>query len=728
MPVVRLNPNSDGLDTALVVIPKLFEDASEDAEPPSDLLSVAFLVLNGGETSCMHFSTTYDPAVLKDRLRGPEYEISQQIPLSDRDLLTNLGEIAGSALAVRAFADHYSSLEHGKVNQSLASAFRELYKQYLSALSATKSCKSLLQLYVQLQQFGVHLINARELIKLFEATSPHARHKKHAAVHDNFVGRAAMSQFVSHNDGQVIIRLRGGEVLRFIAELLHREMGDPVIRNLYEELLRIASVPYLEMMRLWITYGLLQDPFSEFMIQETRKVHGWRSLDDYWDKRYTIRPMDVPLQLSDERTHDMLLVCGKYLNVLRDQGVLDENTCEPLERARKLIDQCETIEDARVLDAISIAYRFANQEILQLLRRASLSSLLSKLGEVFFLESDFYASFADEARSQLYLPASGVDLDALERALAQVKPDSDKWNDCIGVALADQSLPDTLISVVIGKAEEDLVIDNSKLLGIDVIQFDFEVPFPLSLVVTRGVIARYQYLFRHLVTLMTAREALCESFVGQPKPPPVQFQFRPVSMRKEKFLDQPQHWLLRTGVLRQRLLYFVDLLIAQSTYEGIVPEHAQFKQHIDDAEELGELNKLLITALDRSLMASLLSDSAVIRIQSRLLSLCHQFQRLLDNNVELIQYFSDTRAPPLLDEDGQAISREETLGWYAETLEKYESVLDRNLERLIERLKVLIPKDFVSGVSIQLLLSQLEPLRMKKLREDEHEEPHRDHE
>jgi len=733
--VARLNPNIAGLDTAVSTFPKYDEFPDEQeanvAAGSVTLMDTAWLVLNGGETQDMRFSESYDPAVLSDRLQGPEYKISSHLLLGDRDVLAQLGQIAGSALAVRAFADHFNSIEYGKVNQALAGAFRELYRQYLESLVELQAAKlvTLYQIYVHLQPFAVHLNNARELISRFKGASRRARERKRIDGATDLVERASTSQFVSHDDRETVITLRGGAVLRCLGELMHREMGDSVVLNLYEELLRAASVPYLEMLKLWITEGRLRDPFEEFMVQETRADAGsgteldshlkitHESLDDYWDKRYTVRAMDVPLQLGSERIYNMLLVSGKYINVLRDQDEDCGSALVPLDRAKQLLDDCETIEDPRVIDAVSTAYKAANSAVMSLLKQRNLRGLLHKLNEVFFLQSDLTSKFLAAANPHLQLRASRVSPTELERVFAQLKDPEDPWSQFITVNLAEQSLPDTLLTVVTGEQIDDgPLVDYSKLSGIDVAQFDFDVPFPLSLIVSRRAIVRYQFLFRHLVELVIAREASGVSYLMQSKPVPIQFQFRPISTRpdEKKYLDQPRHWWWRTGLLRQRQALFIDFLLAQSTYEGILPEFSQFEKLMDQASEISEITKLLLRFLDRGLIASLLSDSIIIRHQSRLISLCHQFRNFVESNDEIIQYFTDLRVDTLYTAEGEEVSREGALGWYAVLFEKHESSFDRNLKRFIDRLEALVPTDFVAGGSMQLLLRQLEPLRQKE--------------
>jgi gamma-tubulin complex component 2 len=82
------------------------------------------------------------------------------------------------------------------------------------------------------------------------------------------------------------------------------------------------------MLQLWIGNGVLEDPFSEFMIQEKNmakeKLH-----DLYWERKYTLQNNFTPSFLAPYS--EKILKSGKYWNVLRDCGVRGEASSIDLE-------------------------------------------------------------------------------------------------------------------------------------------------------------------------------------------------------------------------------------------------------------------------------------------------------------------------------------------------------------------------------------------------------------
>lgn len=131
---------------------------------------------------------------------------------------------------------------------------------------------------------------------------------------------------------------KGGEVLSIISSLLDSTAGNPTALALYSTLLLKASQPYAAILCGWISKGVLEDPFEEFMVKESKSItksglsHDYT--DEYWERRYTLRDgtlrkghgkakgkksVGVPPFL--ERWKGKILLAGKYLNVIRECGI-----------------------------------------------------------------------------------------------------------------------------------------------------------------------------------------------------------------------------------------------------------------------------------------------------------------------------------------------------------------------------------------------------------------------
>ena len=61
--------------------------------------------------------------------------------------------------------------------------------------------------------------------------------------------------------------IRGAQLSNVIQKFLVNT-SDKSIKELFSFLLEKTSVPYLEILKKWIYYGQLDDPFEEFLIKE----------------------------------------------------------------------------------------------------------------------------------------------------------------------------------------------------------------------------------------------------------------------------------------------------------------------------------------------------------------------------------------------------------------------------------------------------------------------------
>jgi gamma-tubulin complex component 2 len=74
------------------------------------------------------------------------------------------------------------------------------------------------------------------------------------------------------------------------------------------------------MLSTWLFTGEINDPFSEFLVNENQSVskeHLQKEFNDiYWEQRYILNEDAVPSFL--ESIKDKVLLAGKFLNVIRE--------------------------------------------------------------------------------------------------------------------------------------------------------------------------------------------------------------------------------------------------------------------------------------------------------------------------------------------------------------------------------------------------------------------------
>lgn len=141
------------------------------------------------------------------------------------------------------------------------------------------------------------------------------------------------------------------------------------------------------MLHSWIYHGEIMDPYNEFMIVEKNTVRKENLKEDfndaYWEMRYTIREGSVPVFL--EPMKNQILLAGKYLNVVRECGVIIANPEEMNQVANDELKKTfltnsrtsfahiprsevwDAVNGAQFAKNLEVAYKYASHTLLDLL-------------------------------------------------------------------------------------------------------------------------------------------------------------------------------------------------------------------------------------------------------------------------------------------------------------------------------------------------------------------------
>lgn len=333
----------------------------------------------------------------------------------------------------------------------------------------------------------------------------------------------------------------GAELLNLLYDRWIRTVSDKSANELFLFLLQKSSVPYWEMLKSWIYKGVLKDPYGEFLVEENRTVLG--SSETYWDKKYTLRPGQVPVFLQPFKEH--ILTTGKYINAIRECGMHfntgdlgSDSTGSPsasnfTSNTRKqsknqavgssthapitpqVIEEFAFTANERVYaEKIDRAYQYASGRLLQVLRTDF--GLLSKLRSVkhYFLldQGDFFIHFMDAAEDELKPPAANVQESTLQTLVDIAIRASVVKDDELGESMRVKLLPYNLVNQLIARHKKDPVSSsvvgydpNASIAGnlkdlsaLEALTLDWQVGWPLVLIFNRNTIDMYQILFRHL--------------------------------------------------------------------------------------------------------------------------------------------------------------------------------------------------------------------------------------
>lgn len=767
-PQASLIPHTTAPLASRISVPPLASSAPQPLQPqPLNQLSLdaqeaaiiedLLFVFMGFEGQYIRYADSYNPLEEKERLIGPPFRVLPGLDPSLRDLTTSMLKMATHYMAVEAFVEVQSREQFGAVNHALCAAVRKLLKEYLVLMAQLEHqmltnpaftlhilnlhTKPTSHMLFQLYTMGIELLKANGILE--DDDSEDSMDDT-----DNLEG-ILESLREGGNIGQAGLPskkiCKGGSVLGLITKRLASMSGDPAARTLLTTLLREASRPYMAMLNEWLHHGGIKDPHAEFLIKEQKSIKRERLdqdyTDEYWEKRYTIRDSLVPPQL--EGVKDKVLLAGKYLNVVRECGGVDVS---------KVVEDVPTsFDDSRFLENVNSAYAYANSSLFNLLLTThALPARLRSLKHYFFLDrSDFFTYFLELGTSELKKPAKLVNIGKLQSLLDIVlrQPGSvaaeDPYKEDVKVQMNEIGLTNWLMKIVnVTGLDQDAatgsisnyltpatqpssVTDDKDITGFDALVLDYAMPFPLSLVVSRVTLTRYQLLFRYLLSLRHLETLLVGSWSDHS---------RVLSWKHRSKNPQIEMWKRKAWTLRARMLVFVQQLLYYCTAEVIEPNWVSLMARLNEGNEdvpqkadepaqvkrtVDELMQDHVDFLATCLKECMLTNSKLLRINSKILATCTMFANFTSS---LSRYLvaadpdlanSSTAAPANVKPSHSHSKSSSTSVAYDpakinkmfDILNKYEDNFARHLKILLDTLNYLAATETVVFLSLCARLS-----------------------
>ena len=217
-----------------------------------------------------------------------------------------------------------------------------------------------------------------------------------------------------------------------------------------------------------------------------------------------------------------MLRAGKYLNVVRECG---KEVNFPGGRELSYGPQ-----EHGYVETIERAYTFASKSLLDLmLEGEDLLGYLHSIKHYFLIDQgDLMLHFLDMAQNELCKPMADIlpqRLESLlELALRTSLADHDRYKDNVRPILVPYDLvtqlfyimaiqpegvgPDAAPPPPIARPDPNSV----ELSGVEALSLDYQVKWPLSLVISRKSLFKYQMLFRHLFFCRHVERELCATW------------------------------------------------------------------------------------------------------------------------------------------------------------------------------------------------------------------------
>lgn len=219
---------------------------------------------------------------------------------------------------------------------------------------------------------------------------------------------------------------------------------------------------------------------------------------------------------------EKVLRAGKYLNVVRECG---KEVNFPGSR-----ELSYTPHDRGYVSTIEQAYTFASKSLLELMIDGEdLMGYLRSLKHYFLMDQgDLMVHFLDMAQNELCKPMAEIlpqRLESLlELALRTSLADHDQYKDNVRPILVPYDLV-TQLFYIMAIQPEGVGAEATppppiarpdpcsvSLSGVEALSLDYQVKWPLSLVISRKSLFKYQMLFRHLFFCRHVERELCATW------------------------------------------------------------------------------------------------------------------------------------------------------------------------------------------------------------------------
>ena len=260
--------------------------------------------------------------------------------------------------------------------------------------------------------------------------------------------------------------------------------------------------------------------------------------------------------------------------------------------------------------------------------------LFRSIKHYFFLDqSDFLTSFLDLAKEELKKSTSKIPQNRLQSLMDLVlrNPSSvaayDPFKDSVKVSMSHHRLVDQLLSIINVNGVESGIRDprlegmdrnlsssigsstslanTPELSGFEALVLDYTVTFPVSLIISRKALIKYQLLFRHILNMKHVEDLLCDAWMEQ----------KTTVWKKRSSDPKIEQWKFRVYSLRNRMLTFVQQFAYYVTNEVLEPNYRALENNLtNNVSTVDQVLQCHSDFLDTCLKECMLTNSKLLRV------------------------------------------------------------------------------------------------------------------
>jgi len=152
---------------------------------------------------------------------------------------------------------------------------------------------------------------------------------------------------------------------------------------------------------------------------------------------------------------------------------------------------------------------------------------------------------------------------------------------------------------------------ESQISGLEAFTLDYEVKWPLSLILSKKALTKYQMLFRHLFYAKHVERLLCQLWASNKQ------------AKKQMLHKRP--WYSIAFALRQRMIHLVQNFEYYMMFEVIEPNWHLLEDNLRSVTNIDGVLEHHNDFLDRCLKDCMLTSPELLRIVSKLMAVCVTF-------------------------------------------------------------------------------------------------------
>ncbi|KAG6703441.1 hypothetical protein I3842_07G085200 [Carya illinoinensis] len=537
------------------------------------------------------------------RVRGKEdsvtFLVDPSMDLALQELAKKIFPLCESFLMISQFVESRSQFKNGLVNHAFAAALRALLLDYQAMVAQLEHQFQLGRLSIQGLWFYCQPMMGSMLALSI------------------VIQRASANNF------------SGSAVLNLLQSQAKAMAGDNAVRLLLEKMVQCASNAYLGILERWVYEGVIDDPYGEFFIVENKSLQKSLTQDydaKYWRQRYSLKD-GIPSFLAN--IAGTILTTGKYLNVMRECG---HTVQVPVSENSKLMTFGS---NHHYLECIKAAYDFASSELLNLIKeKYDLVGKLRSIKHYLLLDQgDFLVHFMDIARDELTKKLDDISVEKLQSlldlALRTTAAAADPCHEDLTCCVERSSLLKGLgalkdVETIRNISDVSNLEEPLNVTGLETFSLSYKVQWPLSIVISRKALRKYQLIFRFLFHCKHVDRQLCGAWQ-------VHQGVRALNMRGTA--------ISRSSLLCRSMLKFINSLLHYLTFEVLEPNWHIMHNRLQSAKSIDEVIQHHDFFLDKCLRECLLLLPDLLKKMERLKSLCLQYaaatQWLVSSSIDI---------------------------------------------------------------------------------------------